>query len=134
MVCHHVHATWSEIISDEAREVDKLCEVCVEFFRQNALFVADARANRWSSPTAAMALTCAHRSTSVDAPPMSRRLAENGLAEKFFVQQGFLRCNGSLGAAKTAVILTASRPRTQGNDTWSVFQVCCDFLPGALRT
>ena len=34
----------TNLARDEAREVDKLCEVCVEFFRHSALsFVADAQ-------------------------------------------------------------------------------------------
>ena len=104
------------------REVDKLCEVCMQFFRHSALSFVSLRRH-----------SLAHTIIRLWARPRWKVRREVALAEKFLVHPGFFKCNLSLGDAKTAFLLTPPRQLTQGKDTWSV-PVCCNLLPDALRS
>ena len=91
----------------EAREVDELCEVCMEFSKQNALPCCCGGPGRAVGlPLQLRWHTLAHKNIhqlSIPDGPKARR--EVVIAEEFLVQQGFLRCSGPLGDTKTVVLL-----------------------------
>ena len=98
----------TNLTRDEAREGDKLCEVCVEFFRPNAhSFVADAQGEPlvFSCSCHGMALTFAGQ--------WARSRWPGGEKER---------------SAHRASTLNA------GDGHVECVPVCCDFLPDAPRT
>ena len=114
---------------NEAREVDKLCEVCMESFKLNAVSsVADAEGEPVVFSYSCVDTLLRTEKKLVGASPIARRCGGRRAAEEFLVQQGFLRCKRPSGDAKTAVLLTELRPLKKDKGAWSVFECAVHFV------